>query len=162
MAWQARIAEFLAERLHLELHPHKIVLQRITQGIDFLGCVVYPHHRLIRQRTVRALRRRIAWFCHLAAPEKHPWATPPMQGEWRQWLDKNPVRSPNGEASTALLMRMLSTLNSYYGLFMHADTYTLRKHVYHHELGILRRYFLPADKDYTHLLIRAHWLRRAP
>ena len=55
---------------------------------------------------------------------------------------------------------MLSTLNSYYGLFGHADTYGLRKHVYHHELGILRRYFLPADKDYASLTIRAHWLTR--
>ena len=61
-----------------------------------------------------------------------------------------------------LLKRMLSTLNSYYGLLGHAHTYTLRKHIYHQELGLLRRYFLPADKDYSSLRIRAHWLLRMP
>lgn len=160
-AWKEDIENFLAERLRLQLHPNKVVLQRCAQGIDFLGCVVYPHHRLIRQRTVRALRRRIAWFCHLLAPAENPWATPPMSGEWRKWLPDNPVRAGNGDASTALLKRMLSTLNSYYGLLAHAHTYTLRKHIYHQELGILRRYFLPADKDYSNLKIRAHWLLRA-
>lgn len=160
--WKAQIEHFLAERLHLQLHPNKVVLQRCGQGIDFLGCVIYPHHRLIRQRTVRALRRRIAWFCHLLAPAQHSWATPPMQGEWRKWLADNPVHAANGDASSALLKRMLSTLNSYYGLLGHAHTYTLRKHIYHQELGILRRYFLPADKDYSNLKIRAHWLLRMP
>lgn len=154
------IERFLRDRLRLELHTGKVVLQRCAQGIDFLGCIVHPHHRLIRQRTVRALRRRIAWFCHLLAPADHPWATPPMKGEWRKWLASHPVRMADGSASPALLKRMLSTLNSYYGLFGHADTYGLRKHVYHHELGILRRYFLPADKDYASLTIRAHWLTR--
>ena len=123
--------------------------------------MVYPHHRLIRQRTVRALRRRIAWFCHLLAPAENPWATPPMSGEWRKWLADNPVRAGNGDASSALLKRMLSTLNSYYGLLGHAHTYTLRKHIYHQELGLLRRYFLPADKDYSSLKIRRHWLLRS-
>ena len=160
LGWKAGIERFLRDRLRLELHPGKVVLQRCAQGIDFLGCIVHPHHRLIRQRTVRALRRRIAWFCHLLAPADHPWATPPMKGEWRKWLASHPVRMADGSASPALLKRMLSTLNSYYGLFGHADTYGLRKHVYHHELGILRRYFLPADKDYASLTIRAHWLTR--
>ncbi len=162
LGWKAGIERFLHERLRLELHPGKVVLQRCAQGIDFLGCIVHPHHRLIRQRTVRALRRRIAWFCHLLAPERHPWATPPMQGEWRKWLANHPVRHADGSASPALLKRMLSTLNSYYGLMGHAQTYRLRKHVYHHELGILRAYFLPADKDYSALSIRAHWLLRMP
>lgn len=161
-AWKGEIERFLAEYLQLQLHPDKIVIQRCAQGIDFLGNVVYPHHRLIRQRTVRALRRRIAWFCHLLAPTEHPWATPPMRGEWRKWMASNPVHAANGDASTALLKRMLSTLNSYYGLLVHAHTYTLRKHIYHQELGLLQRYFLPADKDYSCLRIRAHWLRRMP
>lgn len=162
LAWKAQIEAFLAARLRLQLHPRKVVLQRCAQGIDFLGNVVYPHHRLVRQRTVRALRRRIAWFCHLLAPAEHPWATPPLQGRWRLWLAANPVHAPDGSASAALLRRMLSTLNSYYGLLAHAQTYTLRKHIYHQELGMLRRYFLPADAAYSSLKLRAHWLLRAP
>ncbi len=162
LAWKAQIEAFLAARLRLQLHPRKVVLQRCAQGIDFLGNVVYPHHRLVRQRTVRALRRRIAWFCHLLQPAAHPRATPPLAGEWRKWLAAHPVHGPDGQASAALLRRMLSTLNSYYGLLGHAQTYTLRKHIYHEELGMLRRYFLPADAAYSSLKLRAHWLLRAP
>ena len=47
------IEAFLRERLGLALHPNKTVLQRCTQGIDFLGSIVYPDHRPIRQRSVR-------------------------------------------------------------------------------------------------------------
>ena len=58
--WQAQIARFLGDHLHLELHPGKTVLQRCRQGIDFLGSVVYPDHCLIRQRSIRALRLRLS------------------------------------------------------------------------------------------------------
>jgi len=161
LAWKHSIASFLQDRLRLSLHPAKVVLQRCAQGVDFLGYRVHPHYKFVRQRSVRALRRRIAWFCHLLAPKEHPWAQPPMSGEWRKWLVLHDACSTDGSASAALLQRMLSTLNSYYGLLRHANTYTLRKHIYHKELGILRSYFLPADKDYSHLKVRAHWLMRS-
>ena len=159
--WKSQIEAFLHKRLHLQLHPNKVVLQKSSQGIDFLGNIIHPQYSLVRQRTVRALRRRVAWFCHLLAPQEHPWATPPMQGDWRKWLDKHAVFHDDGNASSVLIKRMLSTLNSYYGLMKHANTYRLRKHIYHQELGILRRYFLPVNKDYHHLKIRAHWLMRS-
>lgn len=160
--WKADIERFLQQRLRLQLHPGKVVLQRCAQGLDFLGYIVHPHHALIRQRTVRGLRRRIAWFCHLLSPEAHPWATPPMKSEWEKWLAMHTARLPDGSASPALLKRILATLNSYYGLLAHAQTYRLRKHIYHHELGVLKRYFLPSDPNYSSLKIRAHWLQRAP
>jgi hypothetical protein len=160
LGWKEKIEIFLRERLHLRLHPHKVVLQRSTQGLDYLGQIVFPHHRLMRQRSVRALRRRVRYFWHLLHPSEHPMADVPQRGAWARWLALHPVHTATGEATTVFLQRVLATLNSYYGLFQHAHTYNLRKHIYHHELGPLQRYFLPADADYSHLKIRTHWLRR--
>lgn len=46
---------FLAEELALELHPQKIILRKLRQGIDFLGYVVLPHYRVLRANTKRRM-----------------------------------------------------------------------------------------------------------
>lgn len=46
-----KINEFLEEHLALSLHPNKVILRKYRQGIDFLGYVVLPHHRVIRTKT---------------------------------------------------------------------------------------------------------------
>lgn len=110
-------------------------MQRCRQGIDFLGSVVYPDHCLIRQRSIRALRLRLRWFEWLVfGHADHP-VRMPEAGQWRQWLQSHPVLEAQGHPSQAMLKRMLSTINSYYGVFSHAHTHTLRKHIYEHELG---------------------------
>ena len=53
---------------------------------------------------------------------------------------------------------MLSTINSYYGTLKHANTYHLRRHIYHEELGHLRKFFRPDGPGYQHLRIRKAWL----
>ena len=155
--WQAQIARFLGDHLHLELHPGKTVLQRCRQGIDFLGSVVYPDHCLIRQRSIRALRLRLRWFEWLVfGHADHP-VRMPEAGQWRQWLQSHPVLEAQGHPSQAMLKRMLSTINSYYGVFSHAHTHTLRKHIYEHELGRLQTFFIPDGAGYQHLRIRKVW-----
>lgn len=152
------IEAFLRERLGLALHPNKTVLQRCNQGIDFLGSIVYPDHRQIRQRSVRALRRRLAWFNWLLYPETaRPVPRPPF-GTWHRWLANHEVFAAPGVPSPALLQRMLATINSYYGVFSHAHTYRLRKHIYQEELGPLKRFFLPDGASYQHLRIKKVWL----
>lgn len=79
LGWKAQIEAFLHERLRLTQHPHKVVLQRSAQGVDFLGQIVFPHHSLMRQRSVRALRKRIRYFWHLLAPNEHPFASMPQR-----------------------------------------------------------------------------------
>lgn len=58
------IRSFLKEHLHLDLHPRKVTIRKYGQGIDFLGYVLLPHHRVLRtkarRRIVRKLRERIA------------------------------------------------------------------------------------------------------
>jgi retron-type reverse transcriptase len=51
-AWQAQIEGFLAARLQLRLKAD-IRLRRLTDGVDFLGYVVYPTHTRVRPRVIR-------------------------------------------------------------------------------------------------------------
>ncbi|MBI4023022.1 RNA-directed DNA polymerase [Candidatus Berkelbacteria bacterium] len=54
-----RLEQFLTERLRLALHPRKVILRKLRRGIDFLGYVVLPHHRVLRTRTKRRMLRRV-------------------------------------------------------------------------------------------------------
>ena len=54
-----KIANFLIEKLKLELHPNKVFLQTIASGVDFLGWVNFPHHRVLRTMTKRRMFRRL-------------------------------------------------------------------------------------------------------
>ncbi len=53
------IDNFLQERLKLILHPNKIEIRKLSQGIDFLGYVTLPHHRVLRTKTKRRIFKRI-------------------------------------------------------------------------------------------------------
>jgi retron-type reverse transcriptase len=59
----APIRSFLSEKLALELNPKKVTIRKFHQGIDFLGYILLPHHRLLRtktkQRIFRKLKKRI-------------------------------------------------------------------------------------------------------
>ena len=45
------IEDFLRERLGLILNPQKTVIQTLASGVDFLGWVHFPHHRVLRTKT---------------------------------------------------------------------------------------------------------------
>ena len=47
------IDDFLQERLHLSIHPSKIVLQPVSSGVDYLGYFVKPTHMLVRQKVIK-------------------------------------------------------------------------------------------------------------
>ena len=91
----APIEQFLQEKLRLELHPDKIQLVKYRKGVDFLGYVQFPHHRLMRreskQRMLRKLRHAEMYY---------------QRGE----LDE---------------ARMHATLQSYLGVLSHADAHRL-------------------------------------
>lgn len=55
----APISSFLKEKLFLELHPKKISIRKSHQGIDFLGYVLLPHHRMLRTKTKHRIFRRL-------------------------------------------------------------------------------------------------------
>lgn len=51
---------FLREKLALSLHPGKVSIKTIDSGVDFLGWVHFPDHRVVRTVTRRRMIRRIA------------------------------------------------------------------------------------------------------
>jgi len=50
---------FLLEKLKLELHPSKVSLKTFVSGVDFLGWVHFPHHRILRASTKKWVFRRL-------------------------------------------------------------------------------------------------------
>lgn len=48
-----KIAQFLGEVLALELHPNKVYIQSLASGVDFLGWVNFPDHRVLRDQPQR-------------------------------------------------------------------------------------------------------------
>ena len=53
------IEAFLLYELRLTLHPNKVSLRTFASGIDFLGWVSFPHHRVLRTTTKRGMFRRL-------------------------------------------------------------------------------------------------------
>ena len=52
IAWRAAVAGFLQDMLKLDLNPRSCAITPLTAGIDFLGYVVHPRHRLVRRRVI--------------------------------------------------------------------------------------------------------------
>jgi len=54
-----KISAFLGELLKLRLHPGKVFIKTLASGVDFLGWVNFPHHRVLRKNTGRRMFKRI-------------------------------------------------------------------------------------------------------
>jgi retron-type reverse transcriptase len=54
-----RIGKFLDGRLALSLHPEKFFVRTFSSGVDFLGWVNFPHHRVLRTSTKKRMMKRI-------------------------------------------------------------------------------------------------------
>ena len=94
-----KMGEFLEEYLCLNLHPNKVILRKHRQGIDFLGYVVLPHHRIIRTKTKRRTIRKII--------------------ERRDLLDSGLTSEESFRQS----------LNSYLGMLRHCNGYELENEI---------------------------------
>ena len=53
------ISEFLYDNLKLELHSDKVFIKTIASGVDFLGWVNFPDHKVLRNSTKRRMFRNI-------------------------------------------------------------------------------------------------------
>ena len=49
------ISDFLFTKLHLSLHPDKTSIATIASGVDFLGWVHFPDHRVLRTKTKKRM-----------------------------------------------------------------------------------------------------------
>lgn len=98
-----QLREFLRVKLHLTLHPDKIVLQHYTKGTPFLGACVHPYRRYPVCRTISLLRKSVRELeCECLTAE------------------------PTGER----LAQMLPTINSYCGYLGHFKAYRMMQKVF--------------------------------
>jgi hypothetical protein len=54
-----QIQQFLFKKLHLELHPNKVSISTLASGVDYLGWVNFPKHRILRTTTKKRMLRNI-------------------------------------------------------------------------------------------------------
>lgn len=55
-----KVGDFLEERLKLTLHPDKVFIKTLDSGVDFLGWVHFPDHRVLRTATKRRMFKKLA------------------------------------------------------------------------------------------------------
>jgi len=57
--WQTRIDSFLQMKLALLLHPQKCKIVPLSRGVGFLGFRIFKHHKLVRSRNLRKIRKNL-------------------------------------------------------------------------------------------------------
>lgn len=54
-----QISNFFESKLKLTLHPNKVFIKTYASGMDFLGWVHFPNHRVLRTATKRRMFKRL-------------------------------------------------------------------------------------------------------
>lgn len=145
MNYKKEIEIFLEQKLKLSLHPKKTIIQHKSKGINFLGYIVKEKYLLVRKRTVKSFKKRLYFFNHLIDPKRFPIIDPPTNLKLSRLYFKKDLIPPV-VPDLALLQKMLSIINSYYGIFNFANSYNLKKDIYEKRFFNLKKYFLPKDK----------------
>jgi len=91
------INEFLRQDLKLDLHPEKVMIRKLRQGIDFLGYVALPHYRVLRTKTKRRMFKK-------------------LKGKQAQFYSGEISRGSYEQAR-----------QSYFGILSHCNSYKLRQ-----------------------------------
>ncbi len=94
------IKEFLNNKLKLELHPKKIYFQHHKKGAEFLGILIKP------------------WRCYI---------TSRIKGNLYETTETINRSFSRGRLDKCEKQKILSQVNSYMGVMIHADSYKLRK-----------------------------------
>lgn len=102
--WKQAIEAFAGEALRLRLNEGATRLMPVSCGINFLGYVVHPDHRLTRRRVAGSFRDR------LAEAREHLLSCDPGSGVVTYRFDRD------------ALERLLATLNSYLAHLAKADS----------------------------------------
>jgi RNA-directed DNA polymerase len=96
-----RIDSFLKETLRLDLHQEKTKVKKYHQGIDFLGYVSFPYHRILRVKTKIRM------------------------------LAKLKVKQAQMEMGEITKLSLNQTLQSYLGILRHCNGYKLQETIRH-------------------------------
>ena len=55
-----KMSKFLSDELKLSLHPDKVFIKTIASGVDFLGWIHFPNHRVLRTTTKRRMFSKVS------------------------------------------------------------------------------------------------------
>jgi retron-type reverse transcriptase len=94
-----KINHFLKIELKVNLHPRKIIIRKLVQGVDFLGYVVFPYHSILRTKTRKRLLRRIE------------------------------ARQKDCQLGKVSFTKFAQTINSYFGILKHCSSFKLRRKI---------------------------------
>ena len=72
------------QNLRLKLHPHKQHVRPVTEGLRFLGQIIYPDRRLLPQKNIRRSMKRMKKFQELYAKEAI--SMDEINNSFRSWL----------------------------------------------------------------------------
>ncbi len=142
LIWEQAIRAFLKERLLLDIHEKMTQVGPVHGGIDFAGYIVRPGYKLVRRRTVGNLQEKL-----------------------RQLRPKLVARTANYIAyrfDAETLDTLCASVNSYLGLFRHAQTARLVKKLFARH-AFLQKFFLRRKHKIIrldHALLRARRLRQ--
>ncbi len=59
-----KVAAFLSGLLALSLHPDKVFIKTLASGVDFLGWIHFPHHRIPRTKTRTRMNKSLHHDVH--------------------------------------------------------------------------------------------------
>jgi hypothetical protein len=148
--WNDAIIIFLKKHLQLELNLKKSILQATDEGIDWLGYIVQPDHIIVRRRIVKNFKRKLFQYDQVLKKYSH-------ETEYRQLVLPLYTNDP----PLKLIEKILATVNSYFGHFKHADTFTLKTRLWESHFQTLKNYIEPKDEKLTSLRIKPEFLERA-
>lgn len=107
--WRGEIQHFLKYELQLSLKEVSEP-RPIDSGANFLGYIVFPHYRLVRRRVVGSLLEK-------------------LQHYQRQVIRGGITQGYSLNLKQSIVQPLRSTLASYWGHFLHAQSYRLRKRI---------------------------------
>ena len=105
--FKARIIDFLRTNLKLELNANYGDIKSVSNGIDFLGYVTRHKYRLVRNRVLNNLNERLKYFKNIL-------------------VKKASIDTTIYNYDINVLEKLRATLSSYWGHFIHADSFKLR------------------------------------
>jgi len=115
------IRQYLKDELLLELHPKKVHLQHINNGVMFLGAFIKPYRIYIRNKTKTSFYKKIQEFN--AVLEKG-------EGEVASSVETGFVGTVETRGIKTVdknHRKLVACINSYLGMMGHFNTYKLRK-----------------------------------
>ena len=129
--WREKIAGFCRQRLLLELKPDRGPVP-VSNGADFLGYIISPHYRLVRNRVVGNLNTRLSEYKRLLVKTtEYPGCVLTIYS-----MDFN------------LVQPLFQMLCSYLGHFKHANSYRLVSRLLERESWLKEYFFLENRRFY--------------